>query len=142
MGKQRVVGAVRPTAQELKEIIKGKQAEQIQRQEKYREAILTRLSKQARLNDFGKILKEKIDSKHDGPFEMWGSTFSSVEHAISEFNLESFYYEKAVSNEKYFHTALKNDGLTDEQIHSIAVDGKYVKFIDKNQKEKAQSYIG
>ena len=75
-------------------------------------------------------------------FELFGGHFSSIEHAKAEYNLECFYYKREIKNEEYLKSALKNDGLTDEQIEKIVTDEKYIKYIDKNKKpEEGQDYM-
>jgi hypothetical protein len=115
-------------------------AEKLQRQETFRESYLNRRAKEIRLTDFDKKLTEKIDKKEDGEFTMFGGTFSSLQHALAEFELERFYYGKAVKLEQRFYEALKKDGLTDKQIQEIVTEGKYVKFVsEKQQKEEKES---
>jgi hypothetical protein len=90
-----------------------------------------------RMQDFQEILSKRQESNQDGPFEMFGGSFSSLRHAMAEYELERFYYNKAVTSEKYFYEALKNDGLTDEQIEKIVTEEKYVKFLNSNEKKLA-----
>jgi len=128
-------------------------------QEKFREAHLIRISKETRLKDFDKVLSKKIkeiehlkelnsvgqlNAIEMNGIELFGGKFSSIEHALSEFELERFYYATAFKNEKHLYEGLKREGLTDAQIEDIIMHGKYAKYApDKNKKnkEKCPDYV-
>ena len=138
-------GFVKPSREEIAKIkaqkLSSDYQERLQRQETYREAVLVRIAKQIRLNDFAKKLREQVDANKEGEFTIFATTFTSLNHARSEFQLEEFYYLKSVRNEEYYKKALENDGLTSEQIESIAIDGKLIKkYVDL--KDEKIEYTG
>jgi hypothetical protein len=139
MNVKKLGGFEIPTHRELAELkkmkISGQLAEALQRQEMYRESYLTRVAKQTRLNDFGKTIQKRIDLKQEEGFELFGGHFSSLAHAMAEFSLESFFYDKAVKFENRLYDALRNDGLNQEEIKGIALEGKYIRKVSKNQEK-------
>lgn len=158
--------AVKYDEAEKQEIIRAKDAEQLQRQENFKESYLLRYSKQVRLNDFANAIQIKINKideinkaklpeeqkklqleEQTGQFKMFGGHFSSLRHAKAEFEMERFFYAKAVKAEKYFYEALKKDGLTDDQINGIITEDKYIKSSeitekDSDKDEKHPDYMG
>jgi hypothetical protein len=139
-------GAVPYDEEEKQRIIRDKEMQFIKRQETFKEAFLIRHAKQIRLGDFAKVIQSKLNKIEEvkklvipeeqkqlqieelnGPFKMFGGHFSSLRHALAEFKLEEYHYSVAIKSENYFIQALKNDGLTEEQINGILEEGKYIK---------------
>lgn len=159
-------GAVPYDEEETQRIIRDKEMQFIKRQETYREAFLIRHAKQVRLGDFAKVIQTKLGKIEEvkkmliseelkqsqieelsGAFKMFGGHFSSIRHALAEFRLEEYHYSVAIKSENYFRQALKNDGLTEEQMDGIIQDAKYIKENeikkpDSDKDEKHPDYVG
>lgn len=134
-------GFVRPTAEEIQEEISGKVAERLKIQEMFREAVLKRHFQESYLEDFGKELKRRMDAKEEGAFQFCGSHYSSLKNALCDFHLADNSYSQILKQENYLRKALKNEGLTDDQISQLVIDGKLVKYVSEKQRKKESTDI-
>ena len=116
--------AVPYTKEEEQEIITGKLRDRLHRQNDYREGFLKRLVKQARLEHIHKLIDEANTALKDEI--VWLGISYPVSILMAEYNLELHYYKTALMNEKYLYKALRNDGLSDEDIKLVQA-GNYIK---------------
>lgn len=116
--------AVPYTKEEEQEIITGKLRDRIHRQNDYREGFLKRLVKQARLEHINRLIDEANTAFKDEV--VWLGISYPVSILMAEYNLELHYYKIALMNEKYLYKALRNDGLSDEDIKLVQA-GNYIK---------------
>lgn len=78
--------------------------------------------------------------KHEQKEVEWLGVKYPISILASEFNLERFYYEQAVSNEMYLKKALERDGLSRKDLQEV-IGGKYRKTedaLDEAQEKLAQ----
>lgn len=122
--KKNKAKAVKVKQKELDQIIDEKIRIKVNKQEEYRSIALTRCQIGADWKDAESILEEAIVDKKER-VELWSISYSM---ASANWRVEGLKdkYMKAVSQEKYFEQALRNDGLTVKQIEGIKLHRKYI----------------
>lgn len=125
MSRRNKAGFVKVDKTEYLKEISGKLREQLYRQKKYASINLALGSKAAQLKEFNKQIEDK--QKYGLPIKIkWHGMEYPLDVLIADFNISLFQYKELLSELKYLEQALKNDGLTDEQI-SEAGKGIYTK---------------
>ena len=121
--KEIKTGAVQPNKGEVEQIIRGKLVERLKRQKDYRTTFFNRLYKQAEIEE----MRNQLMS---GKIEVEWSGMKCPENILkASFNLALDDYRNLISSEQYLLKALKNDGLSDEDIKGV-INGKF----DKTEK--------
>ena len=133
----------RPQVEELKEGIKTRLMEKIQRQEQYRDLYLQERQKKAALNSLDQMIEHY--SKHRNvhtetmgppPLFNYGNQYLTIADWRTTFNLELHRYSILVGNLNYMKQALKNDGMSQEQIDDLIFKGKYTKVFSNTPKKR------
>lgn len=111
--------AVKYDSKEAQEIVDNKKQEGINRQKEYREIFLIRRLKEEELKEIQGQLEGEI-------LLQWSGMKCPKNILEAQFNLNINAYKNIVSKEKYLEQALKNDGLTKDELLSV-LNGKYIK---------------
>lgn len=145
--KKNKAEAVQYSDLEAKKLIRGKMVERIQRQNKYREALLSSQVMSTELRYLDEDIRSAVDFNEDGslnkinvPKIMWNGVEQYTEILMKQYNLSLHIFKQKIMEVNYLEQALKNDDLTDEEIEKIA-NGTFVRpqeLLDKTDKEIAE----
>ena len=114
---------------QAKKVIEGRKAEFVQKQNNLRETFLLRMLKQSTLATLAAKIK-LAQENGDLEFQL-GAEVYNVDIWIPYYNLELHKYKELISREEYLKQALKVNGLTDQELNTLLVDGKIKKGIPK-----------
>lgn len=122
---------------DAKQVISGKLAERVTRQHNCRKALLIVRMEEAKLHYLKTILKDHEANRpnvdysiveYNGvkqPIYCWKTEYNYLRHMLKE-NMRTFEHQKQ---------ALRNDGLTNEQVTAVLEEEKYIKYFpDDNVK--------
>ena len=134
--------ALKPNLGKLKEAINGKKREFVSRQQEVRETFLIRMLKQESLESLRELIEKrkkkikKIEDEDRGicpedSIFMFGSMEYPLKVWIPYYNLELHRYKELIRREEYLKQGLKNEGMTDEELNKLLVDGELKKGLPK-----------
>jgi len=109
---------------ELDTIMDEKIQFKVKLQKEFKEKFLTRKIAEADIEDMGSMLEAAKSEKKDRVD--WYGTSYTIKSASLRMLRHIHNYKEIVSEENYLRQALKNDGISDEDINSIANDNKYI----------------
>ena len=116
--------------------------EKVQRQRDYRELFLLERQKKATLNSLDKLIeyyskRRNVHNETMGPPPLfnYGNQWLTISDWRTTFNLELHRYGILVGSLNKMEQALKNDGMSEEQIDKLVFEGKYTKVFIKHPKK-------
>lgn len=119
----------------VQQIISGQLAERIKRQQEYRKVWLTRLYVQTEIEE----MTRQLSGSAQITMQWYGQPFPKKLLGI-EHDLKFTQYMEIVSQENYMKQALKNDGLTDEELQQVLKGEfrKHHKMLEESKNKEQQ----
>ena len=133
--------AVKVSPEQYQQEMTGKLRDKIGRQNEYMQLNLNANMKITRL----KWMRKQIDSNKI-EWKIYESPMP-LDMMVCQYDMELYEYKRILTRLEYLKQALKNDGMTPEDINKLergeyVKDEKKLKEIDLNEKEQKPEYVG